>query len=114
MSVSASVFYSRIPEIIEAWILNHLIGKSHIISINLNNVQDICDTTRHFNQVEQMTLTELLLIARPGFLMAVDDTSVGGIKVIWEFDNGFVVSNRMEIVDIAVPLDGTRSFTDCN
>lgn len=68
---------------------------------------------RHFNQVEQITLTELLIV-EPGFLMAVDDASVGGIKDIWEFDNGFVVSNRMEIVDIAVPLDGTRSFTDCN
>lgn len=47
--------------------------------------------------------------------MVVDAVNVGGIKDICELcDNGFVVSNRIEIVVIAEPLDGIRSFTACN
>lgn len=46
------------------------------------------------------------------FLM---DVVVGGnTREVCGFDNGFAVSNRIEIVVIAEPLDGTRSFTDCN
>lgn len=58
-------------------------------------------------------LTALLTVS-PDFLMVVDAVSAGGINDICEFDNGFVVSNRIEMVVIAEPLDGTRSFTDCN
>lgn len=46
------------------------------------------------------------------FLFAV--ASGGGIKDCCEFDNGFVVSNKIEMVVIAEPRDGTRSFTACN
>lgn len=46
--------------------------------------------------------------------MALDADNVGGINDICAFDNGFVVSNKIEMVVIAEPLDGTRSFTDCN
>lgn len=49
-----------------------------------------------------------------GFFMDAVVVIVGSTRDVCGFDKGFAVSNRIDIVVIAEPLDGTLSRTDCN
>lgn len=95
---------------IDAFILNWIMAYIKI-AFGMQLLSFSCENF-YFEFQYSVTLTVLLLAVIAGFFMAA--IAAGGTSDVCWLDNGFAVSSRMEIVVIADPRDGTRSFTDCN